>query len=51
MRYRRLGNTGLIGSEVGFGTIPVLKGSVPVLPGYYKLEEEEAVAVMEYAHR
>ena len=51
MRYRRLGNTGLIVSEVGFGTIPVLKGSVPVLPGYYNLEEEEAVAVMEYAHR
>lgn len=51
MRYRRLGNTGFIVSEVGFGTIPVLKGSVPVLPGYYNLEEEEAVAVMEYAHR
>lgn len=49
MRYRRLGNTGLTVSEIGFGTIPVLKGNIPVLPDYYNLEEEEALAVMEYA--
>lgn len=51
MRYRKLGNTGLTVSETGFGTIPVLRGSVPVLPDYYNLEDEEAVAVMEYALR
>jgi len=49
MNYRRLGNTGLMVSEVGFGTIPVLQGSVPVLPDYFNLEEEEALAVMEAA--
>lgn len=46
MRYRRLGNTGLFISEIGFGTIPVLQGSVPVLPDYFNLDEEEALAVM-----
>ncbi|HBN56804.1 MAG TPA: aldo/keto reductase [Lachnospiraceae bacterium] len=49
MRYRKLGDTGLTVSETGFGTIPVLKGSVPVLPDYYNLNEEEAIAVMEHA--
>ena len=38
-------------SEVSFGTIPVLKGSVPVLPAYYNLSEEQALAVMEHAFR
>ncbi len=51
MKYRRLGETGLSVSEVGFGTIPILRGSVPVLPEYYNLSDEEALAVMEYAYR
>ena len=51
MKYRRLGRTGLSVSEVGFGTIPVLRGSVPVLPDYYNLSDEEALTVMEYAFR
>lgn len=51
MRYRKLGSTGLMVSEVGFGTIPVLKGSVPVLPAYYNLSEEQALTVMEHAFR
>lgn len=49
MRYRKLGNTGVSLSEIGFGTIPVLSGSVPVLPNYYSLNTEAAYAVMEYA--
>lgn len=49
MRYRKLGSTGLTVSEIGFGTIPVLKGSVPVLPDYYNLSDAEALAVMEHA--
>ena len=49
MRYRKLGSTGLMVSEVSFGTIPVLKGSVPVLPACYNLSEEQALAVMEHA--
>lgn len=49
MRYRKLGSTGLTVSEIGFGTIPVLKGSVPVLPDYYNLSDTEALAVMEHA--
>lgn len=51
MYYRKLGKTGLSISEIGFGTIPILKGKVPVLPDYYDLEEEEALAVMEHAFR
>ena len=43
MKYRRLGRTGLSVSEVGFGTIPVLRGSVPVLPDYYNLSDEEEI--------
>ncbi len=49
MYYRRLGSTGLMVSEISFGTIPVLQGSVPVLPDYLNLSEDEAVAVMEHA--
>ena len=49
MYYRRLGSTGLMVSEISFGTIPVLQGSVPVLPDYFNLSEDEAVAVMEHA--
>ena len=51
MYYRRLGSTGLLVSEIGFGTFPVLQGSVPVLPEYFDLNEDEAVAVMEHAYR
>ncbi len=51
MRYRKLGNTGLIVSEIGFGTIPVLQGNVPVLPDYFNLSEKQAISVMEYAFR
>lgn len=51
MKYRRLGLTDCHVSEVGFGTIPILKGSVPVLPDYYNLEDDEALAVMEHAFR
>lgn len=49
MRYRKLGNTGLKVSEISFGTIPILQGSVPVLPYYYNLDVEEALAVMGHA--
>lgn len=51
MYYRKLGNTGLNVSEISFGTIPVLQGSVPVLPDYFNLDEKEALAVMEHAYR
>ena len=42
MRYRELGKTGLKISELGFGTIPVLSGHVPVLPEYFSPDEETA---------
>ncbi len=51
MRYRRLGCTGLPVSEVSFGTIPILQGNVPVLPDYYNLDDDTALAVMEHAFR
>lgn len=51
MRYRTLGNTGLRVSEIGFGTIPVLSGSVPVLPEYFSPDVQEAAAIMMHAYR
>ncbi len=51
MRYRKLGHTGLSISEIGFGTIPILQGNVPVLPDYYNLNDEQAIEVMEFAYR
>lgn len=51
MKYRLLGRTGLLVSETGFGTIPILQGSVPVLPAYFNLNEEEALKVMAHAFR
>ena len=49
MRYRKLGKTGLMVSELGFGTIPILSGHVPVLPQYYSPDEDTAVAIMKRA--
>lgn len=46
MRYRKLGNTGLTVSEISFGTIPILRGSVPVLPDYFNLTDSQAMDVM-----
>lgn len=50
MRYRKLGNTGLTVSEIGFGTIPILSGDVPVLPAYHSPDVEEAVSIMKKAY-
>lgn len=49
MRYRKLGSTGLKVSEIGFGTIPILDGDVPVLPAYYSPGMEGAIDVMNHA--
>ena len=49
MRYRNLGKTGLKVSELGFGTIPILSGHVPVLPEYYSPDTDTAVAIMRKA--
>jgi hypothetical protein len=49
MRYRKLGNTGLTVSEIGFGTIPILSGNVPVLPDYYSPDTETAINIMTHA--
>jgi len=50
MKYRRLGNTGVVVSEIGFGTIPILSGDVAVLPDYYSPPMETAVSIMKYAY-
>lgn len=50
MRYRKLGQTKLLVSEISFGTIPILKGCVPVLPDYYNLSLKQAIDVMMYAY-
>ena len=50
MRYRKLGQTGLTVSEIGFGTIPILSGNVPVLPDYCSPELPEAVDIMMFAY-
>ena len=49
MRYRELGRTGLCVSELGFGTIPILSGSVPVLPQYFSPDTDTAIAIMRKA--
>lgn len=49
MRYRNLGKTGLKVSELGFGTIPILSGHVPVLPEYFSPDTDTAVAIMRKA--
>ncbi len=49
MRYRELGKTGLKVSELGFGTIPILSGHVPVLPEYFSPKKETAVAILRKA--
>jgi predicted aldo/keto reductase-like oxidoreductase len=49
MRYRKLGKTGLVVSELGFGTIPILSGRVPVLPEYFSPDTDTAVAIMKKA--
>lgn len=49
MNYRKLGNTDMMVSEVGFGCIPILKGPISILPHYYNLNEKEAFSIMEKA--
>lgn len=51
MRYRQLGNTGIHVSEISFGTIPLLRGSIPVLPACYNLDDRTAISIMDYAFR
>lgn len=51
MNYRMLGSTGLYVSEIGFGTIPILQGNIPVLPNYFNLSEKEALSVMKHAYK
>jgi hypothetical protein len=49
MRYRVLGETGLRVSELGFGTIPILSGSVPVLPQFFSPDTDTAIAILRKA--
>lgn len=49
MRYRKLGKTGLRVSELGFGTIPILSGNVPVLPEFFSPDTMEAVGILKRA--
>ena len=49
MRYRELGKTGLRISELGFGTIPILSGRVPVLPQFFSPDTDTAVAILRKA--
>ena len=49
MRYRELGRTRLRVSELGFGTIPILSGHVPVLPEYFSPDTDTAIAIMKKA--
>lgn len=51
MRYRNLGSTGLVVSEIAFGTIPILSGNVPVLPQYFSPDEETAIDIMKHAFK
>lgn len=51
MKYRKLGNTGLLVSEISFGTIPILSGNVPVLPDYYSPSVDKAIDIMYYAYK
>lgn len=50
MKYRLLGRTGLKISEVSFGTIPLLRGEVSILPSYYNRSIEESLDILEYAY-
>jgi len=50
MKYRKLGETGISVSEISFGTIPILKGNIPVLPNYYNLHDDAATEVMKHAY-
>ena len=50
MNYRMLGNTGLKVSEISFGSIPILRGEVSILPHYYGLSANEALQIMEKAY-
>lgn len=49
MRYNKIGDSDTYISEIGYGTIPILKGPIEILPTYYSLSNKSAITLLRKA--
>jgi len=49
MNYKKIGDSDTYISEIGFGTVPILRGPVDILPTYYNLSSESAINLLREA--
>lgn len=46
MKYNKIGDTNLVISEIGFGTIPIMTGPSNILPRYFNLDDSTAIGLL-----
>ena len=49
MKYNKIGDSDTYISEIGYGTVPILRGPLEILPTYYNLSNKSAIILLRKA--